>query len=642
MTVIRFEKGRTVQHNGETMTIAGTNGLDSVTLRGEDGQYYHVSTSTFIAEQGVEPSVRPKPEKIDLLRLSKAPAWIAAIRPLIMKPRKTRADVKAAGDKLGISVDAVYRAIRRYEQTLRLDDLPPSTRSGGRGKSRLDPKIDKIIDDAISRVVLSRRCYSARHFSRTVHSELQKAGLKVSSSTLSNRLTKIPPFEWMAKRSGYSEARRKLAPLRGKHPDVERPNQIVQIDHWTTDVEVLNNERLALVGRLYLTLAICAKTRVVTGLNLGFDPPGSVPTGLTMISMMTSKDQLLQKHGLKGQVAMPFWGKPEQIHTDNGTDFVGKMMSTSCEAYGIDRHVRPPGGPQYGAYIERLNRNFAVWSKDAPGATGSNPAERKKLRPEATATMTLDDLEKHVLLLLDEYHNTRHTELGKTPMEAYMEYYFGPDGQRHPLPDLRIDDLNLRVDWYPIEFRSVQRYGVKIDRLEYYGEEISYFVTNRKPGDMVEVRRNPFDVTEVYVRHPHEKRWMTLPCTTLNYPRMSIFEHVALLRAFKSDSPPSPRELASFHDTQQQHLAEVGKKTKKAQREQARRDQHEAIRKSQPVTSRSPTTALPGNPVPTGVDPGTRPTSGVKAASVPVAKVSDLDSILAELTPEFLKAQLDE
>lgn len=51
-------------------------------------------------------------------------------------------------------------------------------------------------------------------------------------------------------------------------------------------------------------------------------------------------------------------GKPEEIRSDNGTEFIAKVFELFCENSGIE-HVRiQKGKPNQNGYVERFNRTF--------------------------------------------------------------------------------------------------------------------------------------------------------------------------------------------------------------------------------------------------------------------------------------------
>jgi putative transposase len=260
----------------------------------------------------------------------------------------------------------------------------------------------------------------------------------------------IPPYDWVKARSGSKKARQSLDPHKGQYPEIKRPLEVIQIDHWKIDCEILNDDRLESIGRAWATIAIDVNTRTVWGLYVGLDDPSTTSVAFCMINGMLRKEAILKEYDIRAD--MPIWGDPETLHLDNAGEFTGNSMQASCRHFNINLKYRPVREPQYGSHIERLNKNLADRFKDLPGATGSNPDERKELNPEKTAAFTLEDLTKEFWLIIAQYHNEPHDGLGgKTPLEKWKEYYEGPDGPRRPMPAIRVDDLSFRLHWYPLE-----------------------------------------------------------------------------------------------------------------------------------------------------------------------------------------------
>lgn len=580
MTVIGIRKGSKVQYGGATVRVVGAVGFDAVTVQTRQGEYLHAPLKDLVTEAAgvVKPNLA-----LDLIRLEKVQSYSDAFAKILEKPRQTKADVAEAAAKLGISVTSAYDAIRRFRLSGSTADLPPPTKPGGRGKSRIDAKAESIIQQAIEEILLHRRNFSIRAFLREVKRRLRKADCKVSETTLRNRIASIPEHRWTKARKGYSETRRTHDPIVDHYPEVFRPLEVIQIDHWRADIEILSEDRLTVVGRVWITLAIDVYSRMVFGLHVGLDAPSVTTVGMAMINGMTLKDGVKERYGIEGE--LPIAGKPERIEADNAGEFTGRSMQASCMNFGIKLKFRPLGAPQYGAHIERLNGTLASRFKELPGATGASTAERKVLRPSATAAFTLEDLTKHVWLMVNEYHNDIHSGIGCSPLQRYKNYFFGPNGQKHPLPDVYVDDLEFRIQWFPLSTRTLQRYGIRIDYLDYYGEALEQLVRNRKNHGTVDVRRDPFDVRVIYVRHPINGSWLRVLSRHLTFPIASIYELRAARReAIHRKRAPTPEILARIIDEQHRNIEESVKKTKSAQRLATRKAHHDRLRKSAPPT----------------------------------------------------------
>lgn len=645
---IGTKKGDQVQYGGVEMRVVSARDMNTLVLVSPEGEYFDAPIVEIEAE--ASGTVR-KGMVVDINRAAKVATYLAALGPLLGNHRNTRADVAKAADKLGISVSAAYDAIKRYKISGRTDQLPPPTRPGGRGKSRLNPSAEKIITDILEKTVLKRGGAKPSKFFREVKRALAKAGFVVSHATLADRLAKVPEYRWTKARKGYNETRKTHDAIRDHYPQVHRPLEVVQIDHWKADIEILSDDRLEVIGRVWITLAIDVYSRMVFGLHVGLDAPSTTTLGMAMINGMTRKDAIAEKYGLEWN--NPIAGLPGRVECDNAGEFTGNSAIKSFDHFNIRLKWRPLGQPQYGAHIERLNGNLAQRFKDLPGATGATATERKELRPEMTAAFTLEDVTKQVWLIVDEYHNDVHTGegMGMSPLEKHNGYYFGPHGQKHRLPEVYIDNLQFRINWFPLAERTIQRYGIRILFLEYYSESLAWLVRNRKNYGSVEIRRHPFDVRVIYVKHPDrkaedpgsdEEEWIPVYVRQLNFPVASIYELQAARReALRRKRKPTPALLGKIIDEQQKHIEDAVKKTKTAQREATRRSHHDRMRSEFP--SKSPTRE-PVIDIGKGAGPKASASQHGKAPATNTNKNADkgsLASILADISDNDVEAMFE-
>lgn len=632
MTMINLKKGARVRFGGVDMKVVGAKGFDSLTLQSSTGEYFDAPFGD-IEKEAI--GTKAPNVVLDPIRQAKVPAYVKALGPLLERDRLTRSEVEEAGKALGISTSSAYVAIARFRESGSTDELPPPTRPGGRGKSRILKKAEEIIQKCLEETLLNRRNLKPRAFYKKANRELEKAGFKVSQATLRQRVANIPEHKWNKARKGYNEARRTDYPIAGNYPEVQKPLDVVQIDHWKADIEILSDDRLTVIGRVWITLAIDIYSRMVFGLHVGIDAPSTTTLGLAMINGMLRKDAVAARYGI--QWNNPIYGPIGRLEADNAGEFTGKSIKATADHFHFRLKWRPLGAPQYGGHIERLNATLAERFKELPGATGSTPAERKAFRPEMTAAFTLEDITRHVWLMVDEYHNEVHSGIGMTPLEKFTSYYFGPNGQRHRLPPLYVDNIEFRRQWYPLETRSLQRYGIRIDYLDYYSENISLLVKNRKKGERFQIRRNPFDVREIYLFHPGLEEWITVPTRHLGYPVASIFEQQqASKEALKRKRKPTPEVLAKIIDEQHRHIEEAKKKTKTAQRAAARRSHHGRIRQENGVTSSTPATLPKIEIIPRESNAAAAPNNSQPLIRPP-APNEDLASILAAITDDDIE-----
>jgi len=586
MARILGRKGEKAQYGGEEMTVRSALDLNTLILIDANGEHHYAS----LAELEKEARGIPRDAVThDDIRASKVEPWVKACKHLLDDQRHTKAEVEVAARSLGVSVSTVYRAVERWRLSGEAKDLPPPTRPGGRGKSRILPAIEAIIQEQLDKV-LTKGGISKRKFLKDCRRAIDKAGFEVSPSTLRDRISSVPAYRMMKARKGGDAVARELDPLQGSYPNLSRPLQVVQIDHWKIDMEVVSNDRTRSVGRAWATIGICIWSRMIFGLNVGFDDPGNVPFGMMMINGMLSKDRVAEELDLEWD--NPIRGRPEVIEMDNAREFTGKMAQLACANFGIHLKIRPVRKPHYGQYIERFNGTLAERFKDLPGATGANVVERQDKDPEKTAALTLSELTKLFWMMIDEYHNEVHTTIGMSPIEKYSGYFFGPNGQKHRPPETFVDDLDLRLNWYPVTYRTIQRYGIRIEHLDYYSEALEWLVRNRRDFGKVEIRQNPFDVRVIYVKHPDPRTeagsahkldsadvratdWIPVTVRQIGFPEASLFElRKAAKEALARKREPTPELLGSIIEEQQKLVDNAVKLTKEQQRRVARQEHH--------------------------------------------------------------------
>ncbi len=577
MAKLSRRPGTKVMYNGQEMKVVTSKDFHHDIISSADGEMFVVPVIELA--QAAE-STKPSKPKIDPRRSQKVKPWVAAMKPLLVEGRhRTEEAVKAAMEKLGVSRATVYRAIERWEVEGTTDALPPPTRPGGRGKSRLPQEVQDLLTTVVQNLV-KRNAFTRRAFYKAAKKALAEKGFSVAQATLKRRAMLVPGSKWASSIRNAKAEKRKRDPSVGENPEVHHPLEFVQIDHWKADVELVSDDRLGPIGRVWITVAIDVYSRMICGIHVGIDAPSFTTVGLAMISVMTSKDIINRTYGL--EIDCPIAGKVDNLGFDNAGEFVGASMRKSCEHFNMGFAMRPIDQPQYGAYIERLNGTLATEFKDIPGATGSNIKERMQLDPDRTAAFTLEDITKHVWLIVDQYHHRVHGSLGVTPLERFKSYYFGPEGQKRRLPDVYTDDLALRRQWYPLEVRTMRSTGIRIDYLDYYSESIRKHVQWRAGQGKWQVRRNPLDVREIYIRHETKQpEWITVPVRYPDVPEASLYQlREAKREARRQVAKPQPADVIRILKEREKHAAAAVKATKTARREDARARHHERLRKA--------------------------------------------------------------
>lgn len=124
------------------------------------------------------------------------------------------------------------------------------------------------------------------------------------------------------------------------------------------------------------------------------------------------------------------WGTPEELHTDNGTDYTGNYIEAVCERLNIYHHVCPPFTPEAKPFIERVFKTLSHGLMELlPGFVGHSVKERKDIESRKTfakrlmtpgetieANMTIAELQSFLDNWTTIYHNRRHSSLKMSPV----------------------------------------------------------------------------------------------------------------------------------------------------------------------------------------------------------------------------------
>jgi putative transposase len=489
-------------------------------------------------------SQKPKPSYDDLSEvpkqlLDKANARYEAIKPLF--GLKSRRAVEERAKELSVSVGSLYNWLKVYESTGRLSSLIFEGTTGGKGKSRINKETEAIIDNEIQNFYLSPQKPTAVKVHEAICLKCKKAGIdRPAISTVRRRIGEINEQLLLKKREGKSAAF-KFTPIQGEYPDGNFPLEVIQIDHTMVDIMLVDTEHRLRLGRPWITLAIDIFSRMIAGFYVSLDSPGYFGTGQCIANAILSKEQILHRYKLKSK--WPVSGFPTMLHMDNAREFRGNNIEMVCKEYGMTVVWRPVSRPNFGGHIERLVRTLNEDIHTLQGTTFSNTGQRGKYDSEGNAIMTLDEFEEWIaVLIVDKYHNSIHSELGKTPLKRYEEGIFGSDEMPPRGRIVRVekeDTDRIRINLLPAEERTIQRYGIVIDGITYYSEVLNYFIGMKKGRESKTflIRRDPRDTGHVYFYDPEKKQYYTIPIRDRRKPSgISIWEYRAAKRHLEAQN----------------------------------------------------------------------------------------------------------
>lgn len=500
------------------------------------------------------------------------------IKPLLENKSRSRVDVRSVAEQAGVHLATVYRWINSYNKSENMSILVPEKRGRREGASLLEPSLEVIVKSAIEDAYLKKQRLTPQAVIDEVKNRCAAAKiLPPHPNTVRNRINRIPMPEQLRRRGKKEEAKNKHTPIRGSFPGADYPFSYVQIDHTPADIICVDEVHRKAIGRPYLTLAIDVFSRMVAGFYLSYDPPSAASVAMCLAQAMCPKKDYLNKLGVQGD--WPVWGVIGVVHCDNAREFRGKALERGVQEYGINLEFRRLKQPQYGGHIERLMRTVTAEMHKLPGTTFSNTKQRKEYDSEKEATITIKELERYLAdFIVNSYHQRSHSGLDVSPLHKWNIGVVG-DGVtpgRGLIPVPQHPDRIL-LDFLPFEERTIQRYGLVIDNINYYDPVLDKYInefdsedTRRKRKFIV--RWHPSDISRVYFYDPEDAQYHAIPYRDISRPPVSMFELKMVKAKLREEGRQNINEhlIFSTFERLKKQIDEAQDKKKSARRASAR------------------------------------------------------------------------
>ena len=336
---------------------------------------------------------------------------------------------------------------------------------------------------------------------------------------------------------------------------VQRPLDVIQIDHTPMDIVVVDDLYRQPLGKPYLTLATDVATRCILGFVISFVPAGAGTVSLCMTLIVSPKAAWLKQLGVVGD--WPMAGLPKTLHLDGAAEFKSKALKRGCGQYGIELVYRER--THHGGHIERLIGTKMSKLKSLPGATGGSPKARRSYDPDKHAALTLGELEAwFAQQIVGRYHQDPHRGLkGGTPAGAWA---------LHPAPALPPGPLKrFRIAFLPAISRTLRRDGIVFEHLRYWHPIFSQWLARQ---ERLTLHFDPRNLSKLYV--PHEGDYLEVPFSDLRMPAVSLWEVQAATRHLRLAGQKSinPALLIEAIDKQREIVRAAQAKTRKMRRKQ--------------------------------------------------------------------------
>jgi putative transposase len=181
-----------------------------------------------------------------------------------------------------------------------------------------------------------------------------------------------------------------------------------------------------------------------------------------------------------------------------------------------------------------------------PGTTFSNIKEKGNYPSENKACLTLGELERWLIIAITKYYHLRlHTGISQTPLKLYESGVLAMKQHGKKLSYIN-DKKAFLIDFLPIIYRSLRKDGFMLDHIVYYNNTLRPFVANRDQYGKFLIRRDPRDLSRIYVYLEEEKSYLEIPYRSLSHPAISLFEHRLALKKLKTIGKAQVNENSLF------------------------------------------------------------------------------------------------
>ena len=551
--------------------------LHIVDLQQVFGEYEATRQRRLFAVKDLRPLSAPVEEAKDVFlsipdaAYAKAQDKLAIIQPLIGRIPSAALVAEVAATH-GVGCSTLRSWLRAYNRGGSVLALVEKQRSGGAGVSRLAPEVEAVVQEVIKLHYKTGQGKSPVHVYEELTRRFHGSPLPLPAlNTLRLRLDQIQPEEVEAARMGARSAKERFAHTRPNTLKAEYPLAVVQLDHALLNIVLVHEDTRQKMSRPWLTLATDVYSRMVVGFYLGFEEPGAGGTGLCLAHAILPKETWLSDNHVEG--VWPCWGVMETLHLDNAKEFHGEMLQRGCERYGIKLMYRPPKRPEYGGYVERLIRTLKFHIRRLPGAMVLRPRGRRLVMLQK-ATFSLPELKRWLATYITNvYHHREHSALGMSPYERYQQGLLGNADRPTRLPDRFLDEKQVCYDFMPLQERTIQRSGVRINRFDYYAEILRPFIGSRDARRFI-FKYDPQDLRCIFFLHPTTKIYHRVPLADLKHPRISLWEQREIVRQLLATNPDRKRitqetifnGLARLADIELAAIRKTGSMTKAARR----------------------------------------------------------------------------
>jgi hypothetical protein len=443
------------------------------------------------------------------------------------------------------SVTTLVRAQRLADNTRHpLALLPNFYKRGGAGKSRLDARVETIIEEVIrsaaeahdSRIVLTHIVDSV--FARIREQEKADPStqfIRPGRSTIYRRVgASISKYTICYRNEGKARANRKFR-SNPKRITAEMPLEVIECDDIDVGVFLVDDITGLPIGRAFLTSSIDQFSRVPLGMSLSHRHRDTESAQDCLVDSLHPKLE-----STYGDYANKWigYGYPGITLLDNATyNHSSQTIRSHLELETILAFAKPHTPTEKSAiehFNHRIKNDFGARLPGWRGEKGDNDALK---HGHIRACVSLQFFRQRYLQWVCEEYLLRPNEFGKSPAQRWREHFVS---HQPAVPFSRFQTTLLRLNTCEIRFRASG--GLKLLGFRYCSDELNELRQTLGRNAKVVCYQDRSDLTRVLVKHPHTNKLLNVPCLEdskltagINlYQQRLILKHA---RALKNATP---------------------------------------------------------------------------------------------------------
>jgi putative transposase len=463
---------------------------------------------------------------------------------IVVRKNDKKAKRKLASKKYrkAPSVRTVYRWMKTYIRSGQNIRSLISQRKKVDRKTPIDPRVEKIIDKLINTFYLRSHRITAEALLDEIRLEIHEENKSIPASkgeeplkvphinTIYRRINKLDKYKVAKARYGKSYADYKYRVI-GKGQEPTRPMEVVQMDHTTLDLFILDQRTRLPLGRPCITTMIDRLSRTICGFHVGFDPPSYLSDMYCMYHAFSSKSYVADMYpNIKNKYLNH--GVCEVVIVDNGKDFESNDFKNAASHLGFTIVHSPPREPWHKGVMERFFRTMNTGFVDSvPGSVFSDivsQCDRSKAgyNPRKDAVLDLDTfLEALHMWIIDHYHQNYHRNLKEVPQKVWK----AATEEYQLIQVASINDLHVILG--KTYERVIQGNGViELNGLLYTDRSL-VMMRDKYKGQKLTVKVNPADISVIHVHDEALNIYQPVPCVDQEYSNgLSLWQHKVVMR----------------------------------------------------------------------------------------------------------------